>query len=221
MSQTNHKFYQEYSKLLVSVDCVIFGFSGKHLKLLVHRRPYEPSQGELSLIGGFVNINESIDDAAKRVLADYTGIDKVYMRQLGAFGEVNRDIGERVVSIAFYALIDVRKYDKSKAKHNAEWIDLDNLPALCLDHNQMVEMAIQKIRARIYIEPIGINLLPTHFTLTQLQMVYEAVLGTPLDKRNFRRTIIDKDFLIKTGKIDKITSRRGAALYELKQTRQS
>lgn len=209
-------FYQEYSKVLVSVDCVIFGFAQKNLKLLIQKRPYNPCKGELSLIGGFINVNESIDEAAQRVLTEFTGLKNVYMRQLGAFGKVDRDLGERVISIAFFALIDVGKYNAENAKYEAEWVDLDQLPTLCFDHNDMVRLAIDKIRSRIYIEPIGINLLPRYFTLTQLQRVYEAVLGTELDKRNFRRTIAERDFLIKTDLIDKISSKRGAALYQLK-----
>lgn len=136
------------------------------------------------------------------------------MRQLGAFGNVDRDPGERVVSIAFYALVNVEKYKKENALKAAEWIDLEKLPHLCFDHDEMVAKSLLKIRRNLFVEPIGHNLLPEHFTLTQLQVLYEAVLGHSIDKRNFRRNILERNLLIKTDKIDKLTSKRGAALYK-------
>ena len=118
-------FYQEYSKVLVSVDCVIFGFSEKNLKLLIQKRPYEPNAGELSLIGGFVKNNENVSDAASRVLTEFTGLQNVYMQQLGVFGDVERDPGERVISVVYYALIDVGEYnEKLSEEHNAQWVSV-------------------------------------------------------------------------------------------------
>ena len=208
-------YYNEQTKFYVSVDCAIFGYSDGNLKLLIHKRPYEPGKGDLSLIGGFVEKDESIDEAAKRVLTEFTGLEKVYMRQLGAFGEVNRDPGERVISITYFALIDVAKYKKNKAQHTAEWVDLSHLPELIFDHNKMVSQSLKKIQSLIWEEPIAANLLPKLFTLTQLQRVYEVVLGKELDKRNYRRNVQEQGFLIKTNKIDKKTSKRGAARYQM------
>ncbi len=213
MSASN-TYYHEYPKFTVAVDCAIFGFSGGAMKLLIHKRPYAPGKGESSLIGGFVERDESIDDAARRVLTEFTGITNIFMRQLGAFGDVDRDPGERVVSIAFYALVNVEKYKRENALKEAEWIDVDKLPHLCFDHDEMVSQSLGKIRRNLFVEPIGYNLLPECFTLTQLQILYESLLGHSIDKRNFRRNILERNILIKTDKIDKLSSKRGAALYK-------
>jgi ADP-ribose pyrophosphatase YjhB (NUDIX family) len=208
-------FYQEYSKVLVSVDCVIFGFSEKNLKLLIQKRPYEPNAGELSLIGGFVKNNENVSDAASRVLTEFTGLQNVYMQQLGVFGDVERDPGERVISVVYYALIDVGEYnEKLSEEHNAQWVSVEDVPKLCFDHNDMVNKARSALKKRINTEPIGFNLLPKYFTLSQLQTLHESILGTTIDKRNFRRSILNRDLVLKTDMIDKKSSRRGAALFE-------
>jgi hypothetical protein len=174
----------------------------------------DPGRGEWSLYGGFVNANEDVDDAANRVLYDLTGIKKLYMKQVGAFGAIDRDPGERVISIAYCALINVTDYDDSLRKqYELEWFNLDEMPKLYSDHNDMVKKAIFMLRQRIKTEPLSFNLLPNLFTLTQLQSVYEAILGTNIDKRNFRKRIKTLDFIEKTELIDKLHSKRGAALY--------
>ena len=210
--------YKSYPKFFVSVDCIIFGFKDGCLKVLIHQRPYEPGMGELSLIGGFVQKDESVDDSAKRILREFTGLDNVYMQQLAAYGEVERDPGERVISVVYYALINVDNYDTQLADlHNAKWVDVDDLPTLCFDHNDMVQKARQMIGAIIKDNPIGSNLLPQYFTLSLLQTLYESILGTSIDKRNFRRAISEKDYIQATGMIDKESSRRGATLYRFKK----
>lgn len=207
-------FYKEHSKVYVSVDCIIFGFEANKLKLLIGNRRMDPGRGEWSLYGGFVKENESLDDAANRTLRDLTGLDNLYMKQVGAFGAVNRDPGERVISVAYCALINVKDYDNElREKHQLKWIDVEKMPRLYSDHNEMVRKAINLLRRRISTEPLSFNLLPELFTLTQLQHVYEAILGEEIDKRNFRKKIKTIDFIEKTDKIDKITSKRGAALY--------
>ena len=208
-------FYKEHSKVYVSVDCIIFGFEANKLKLLIGNRRMDPGRGEWSLYGGFVKENESLDDAANRTLRDLTGLDNLYMKQVGAFGAVNRDPGERVISVAYCALINVKDYDNElREKHQLKWIDVEKMPRLYSDHNEMVRKAINLLRRRISTEPLSFNLLPELFTLTQLQHVYEAILGEEIDKRNFRKKIKTIDFIEKTDKIDKITSKRGAALYQ-------
>lgn len=209
--------YQSYPKFFVSVDCIIFGFAEGRLKVLVHQRPYEPGMGEYSLIGGFVQSNESVNSSAKRILKEFTGLDKVYMQQLAVYGEVERDPGERVISIVYYALINVDNYDSSLSDiHNAKWVDVDNMPALCFDHNDMVQKARRMIGETIKNKPIGSNLLPRYFTLSSLQTLYESILGTTIDKRNFRRSISEKDYILATDMIDKDSSRRGATLYRFR-----
>ena len=207
-------FYGEHSKVWVSVDCIIFGFDEGKLKILIGRRQMDPGRGEWSLYGGFVRSDESLDDAANRTLFELTGLRKVFMRQVGAFGNIDRDPGERVVSVAYYALINVKDYDEELRKqHGVEWVDLDNIPQMYSDHNDMVCRARKLMRQKMKTEPVGFELLPSLFTLTQLQRLYEAVNGEELDKRNFRKRIKDMDYIEKTELIDKKTSKRGAALY--------
>ena len=207
-------YYGEHSKVWVSVDCIIFGFEEGKLRVLIGRRQMDPGRGEWSLYGGFVRSDESIDDAANRVLYDLTGLRNLYMRQVGAFGNVDRDPGERVVSIAYYALINVKDYDdRLRLEHGVEWVNIDELPRLYSDHNEMVQRARKMMKQKISSEPIGFRLLPSLFTLTQLQKLYEAVNGEELDKRNFRKRIKEMDFIEKTELIDKKGSKRGAFLY--------
>ena len=206
--------YNEHSKVLVSVDCIIFGFNGSQLQLLIGKRQMDPGRGEWSLYGGFVGQNETLEDAANRVILDLTGMKGLYIRQVGAFGRIDRDPGERVISIAYCALINVKDYDDSlRIRYGLEWVNLNELPKLYSDHNQMIQNAISQIRRRINNEPLSFKLLPELFTLTQLQHVFEAVMGEEIDKRNFRKRIKDIDFIEKTEHIDKISSKRGAALY--------
>ncbi len=208
-------YYSRNSRFYVSVDCIIFGFNQDELSLLLLKRNFEPAQGEWSLMGGFVQENESVDDAAKRVLAELTGLENVYMKQVGAFGEMERDPGERVISVAYYALININEYDRELVQqHNAYWVNIDELPPLIFDHPQMVERARELMKERASIEPIGFNLLPKLFTLSQLQSLYEAIYGEEIDKRNFRKRVAEMDFIEKTDKIDKTGSKRGAALYK-------
>jgi len=207
-------YYSQHSKVWVSVDCIIFGFDEGQLKVLIGRRQMEPGRGEWSLYGGFVAADESIDDAATRTVAELTGLNNLYMRQVGAFGSVDRDPGERVISIAYYALINVKDYDESlRREHAVEWMNVEDLPRLYSDHNEMVSKARKLMRQKLRTEPVGFRLLPTLFTLTQLQKLYEAVTGEQLDKRNFRKRIKDMGFIEKTELIDKTGSKRGAFLY--------
>ena len=207
-------YYSEHNKVWVSVDVIIFGFDEGKLKVLIGRRKMDPGRGEWSLYGGFVDVNEGIDQCAERTLQELTGLKNLYMRQVGAFGAVDRDPGERVVSIAYYALINVRDYSEQlQREHGVEWVDINNLPTLYSDHNEMVRQALRRMRLKMRTEPIGFRLLPQLFTLTQLQRLYEAVGGQEIDKRNFRKRIKEMDFIEKTELIDKTTSKRGAVLY--------
>lgn len=211
-------FYSSNPKFYVAVDCVIFGFEDKELKVLLLKRNFEPCKGQWSLMGGFTQEQESVDDAAKRVLQELTGLQDVFMEQVGTFGEVNREPSARVISVAYYALINVNSYDKELVeKHNAHWADLHELPELIFDHKQMIEHAIDIMQRKASRHPLGFNLLPELFTLTQLQSLYEAIYDTEMDKRNFRKRVNMMDFIEKTDKIDKLTSKRGAALYRFNQ----
>lgn len=211
-------FYNQYTKVLVSVDCIIFGFDGQNLQVLIGKRQMDPGRGEWSLYGGFVQPEESLTDAANRVILDLTGMKNLYIRQVGAFGRIDRDPGERVISIAYCALINVKDYDDTlRIQHGLEWVSLSKLPQLYSDHNEMINNAISQIRRRINTEPLSFKLLPELFTLTQLQHVFEAVMGEEIDKRNFRKRIKDIEFIEKTELIDKASSKRGAALYHFNE----
>ena len=208
-------YYKNNPKFFVGIDCIIFGFEKEQLSLLLLQRNFEPAKGQWSLMGGFVQENESADDAAKRVLYELTGLKDVYMEHIGAFGKINRDPGERVISLAYYALINTNKYDRELVQqHNAYWVNIDEIPDLIFDHNQMVEKARTAMKEKASTAPIGFNLLPELFTLTQLQSLYEAIYGEPMDKRNFRKRIADMGYIEKTDKIDKTGSKRGAYLYK-------
>ena len=207
-------FYEEHPKVLVSVDCIVFGFDEGELKVLIGKRQMDPGRGQWSVYGGFVGSSESIDDAATRVLSELTGLNDLFMCQVGAFGNVDRDPGERVISIVYYSMINVTDYDKSLMEHHGlKWFALDDIPPLYSDHRQMIYKALEMMREKISCEPISFNLLPELFTLTQLQHVYEAICGEEVDKRNFRKRIKEMKFIEKTDQIDKKSSKRGAFMY--------
>jgi len=207
-------FYQHEDKHYVSVDCIILGFRDNDIHVLIINRKFEPLKGERSLMGGFVREKENLNDTVARVVSEYTGIDNVYMEQVGAYGDVKRDIGERVISIVYYALIDLQLFDERLEKrHNAEWININDIGELILDHNLFLHDTLELLRRRTATRPIGFNLLPEKFTLPQLQSLYEAIYQRPLDKRNFRKKVAEMDILEKLDEKDKSSSKRGAYYY--------
>ncbi|KAA6352587.1 GDP-mannose mannosyl hydrolase [termite gut metagenome] len=211
-------YYNLHSKFYLAVDSIIFGFNQGELNLLLLKRNFEPAMGEWSLPGGFVQKEEGVDDAAKRVLYELTGLNNMFMEQVSVFGETDRDPGERVISVAYYALINIDEYDRELVqKHNAFWINLKELPPLIFDHPRMIEKAREIMRRKASTEPIGFRLLPELFTLTQLQTLYEAIYGELLDKRNFRKKVAEMGYIEKTDEIDKSGSKRGAALYKFNE----
>ena len=214
------QYYSQHPRFYHAVDCIIFGFSGGELNLLLLKRKFAPGKGEWSLMGGFVEEGEHMNDAAKRVLAELTGLTNVFMEQVGSFGQVDRDPGERVISTAYYALININEYDRSLVEeHNAYWVKINELPNLLFDHKQMVDRARVVMKVQTAMQPISFNLLPELFTLTQLQTLYEAINGEAIDKRNFRKRVAELSYIEKTDLIDKVTSRRGAALYKFNEAK--
>ena len=213
---TYESFYYKSQKLfLVAVDCIIFGFHNNEIKLLVHPRAMEPEQGGLSLMGGFVRKDESVDQAASYILSNLTGLENIFMEQVKVYGELNRDPGERVITCAYYSLIDINAYDESLLKnHHAFWVSLDKASDLIFDHYQMVKDALAILRRKAVLEPIGFNLLSEKFTLTQLQSLYEAIYGKPMDKRNFRKKMLSFGFIDKLEEVDKSGSKKGAYYYK-------
>ena len=207
--------YNKVDKILLAVDCIIFGFDGKDLKALLVKRAIEPQKDKWSLMGGFVQKEESVDDAAIRVLSLLTGLKDIYMEQLYCFGDVNRDSAGRVVSIVYFALIKIDDYHKDLLKeHHAKWFSLDKLPTVIFDHKQMIDLSSQRLQEKVISHPIGFELLPAKFTLQQLQALYEAVYNTSFDNRNFTKKILSLGLLIKLNEKDKESSKKGSFLYE-------
>jgi 8-oxo-dGTP diphosphatase len=206
--------YKKYDRVLLAVDCIIFGFDGTNLKALLIKRNFEPEKNNWSLMGGFVKKDESVDDAAKRVLQQLTGLKDIYMEQLSCFGDVDRDPGGRVISTAYFALIKVNGNSQQLMdEHNAQWFDLKKMPKLIFDHKEMVELAKKRLIEKVSNHPIGFELLPQKFTLQQLQSLYEAIYEISFDTRNFARKILGLKILQKLDEKDKESSKKGAFYY--------
>ncbi len=203
--------YNPHSRFLLAVDCIIFGFDGQVLKALFIKRAFNPGINKWSLMGGFVHESEGVEQAASRILNQLTGLTNVYMEQLHCFGDINRDPGGRVVSVAYFALINIKDYGEDMMKeHNAKWFELNQIPALVFDHREMVTLAKQRLQQKIANHPVGFALLPPKFTLRQLQTLYEAINETELDKRNFTRRILDLGILKKLDEKERGTSKKGS-----------
>jgi 8-oxo-dGTP diphosphatase len=208
------KKYKSHDRILLAVDCIIFGFDGKEMKALLIKRGFEPEKGKWSLMGGFVNQDENVDDAAARILKELTGLTNIYMEQLHCFGNTDRDPAGRVVSVAYFALINIADYNEQLISiHEARWFPLNKIPALIFDHKQMVQKGKETLVEKVANHPIGFELLPPKFTLTQLQNLYEAIYEMPLDKRNFTRKILSINVLQKLTEKEKESSRKGAFYY--------
>ncbi|WP_295124504.1 NUDIX domain-containing protein [uncultured Chitinophaga sp.] len=213
-------FYTGAPRHMVAVDCIIFGFENGQLKLLIVKRLPAPYHGAWSLMGGFVHDGESLNDAAARVLQVNTGLDNIYMDQLHCYGDVNRDTGGRVISVAYYALIRISEHlPQLSAEYDAHWLTLQEIPDLIFDHGQMITDALMKLRDKAHFHPIGFELLPEKFSLPQLRNLYEEIYQRPLDKRNFRKKILAMDILEKLDEKDKSTSKKGANLYRFDKSK--
>ncbi|UYQ93502.1 NUDIX hydrolase [Chitinophaga horti] len=207
-------FYPGATRHLVAVDCIIFGFDKGQLKLLIVKRSPAPYHGAWSLMGGFVDDGESLDAAAARVLKVNTGLDSIYMDQLHCYGDVDRDTGGRVISVAYYALIRISEHlPQLSPDYDAHWLTLQEIPDLIFDHGKMITDALMRLRDKAHFHPIGFELLPEKFSLPQLRNLYEEIYQRPLDKRNFRKKILSMDVLEKLDEKDKSTSKKGANLY--------
>jgi ADP-ribose pyrophosphatase YjhB (NUDIX family) len=208
--------------MLIAVDCIIFGFDGQDLKLLLIKRGFEPEKGKWSLMGGFVQSDEGLEEAATRTLTKLTGLDGVFMEQLNAYGGPNRDPAERTLSVAYYALIDINQYKQQLSEeYKAEWFPLKEAPKLIFDHAQMVSEALARLRYKAAIHPLLFELLPAKFTIPQLQILFEAVYDAGFDKRNFSRKVLSTGLLIKQKEKERATSKRGAFYYKLDKRKYS
>ena len=211
------KIYSNGTKHLVAVDCIIFGYDifEKEIKLLLFKRIVEPAKGRWSLTGGFVEQNESLDDAATRILRKLTGLESVYMKQSYIYGDSDRDPGARVISVAYFALITIRDINKELVEQNGvSWRSISRLPDLIFDHPFMVKRALTDLQNQAKIKPVGFELLPEKFTLVQLQDLYEAIYQRKVDKRNFRKKILSMEIIEKLDEKEKETSKKGAYYYK-------
>ncbi|MBI1225984.1 MAG: NUDIX domain-containing protein [Bacteroidetes bacterium] len=207
--------YEKEDKVLVAVDCIIFGFDGEDLKILLIKRGFEPEKGKWSLVGGFLKKEETLETAATRLLEHYTGLENIYMEQVATFSEVDRDPVERTITTAYYALINIQEHSKNLIhQFSAKWFSASKAPHLIFDHDAMVQHALQRLRHRAATEPIGFDLLPEKFTMLQLQKLYEAIWDTQFDKRNFINKINSLNIIDKLDEKDMTTSRKGSFLYQ-------
>lgn len=209
------KHYHHQTKFYVAVDCIIFGYDGQELKLLVVQRGFEPFKGQWSLVGGFVRENESAEGAASRVLNDLTGLDGLYMKQLHSFSHPDRDTQERTISITYFALIDIQKYKQQISEDHASWYSINHVPDLIFDHNEIVELAKENLRYKAALHPLLFELLPSRFTIPQLQNLYSCVYNIEFDKGNFTRKILSTDLLLKLKFKDMLNSKKGAFYYKV------
>jgi 8-oxo-dGTP diphosphatase len=205
----------EWPRAALAVDCVVFGLDEKDLKVLLIQRKLTPFQHAWALPGGFVRMDETLDEAARRELEEEAGVKDVYLEQLYTYGAMNRDPRERVVTVAYYALAKLGDH-RIRAATDAMgvgWFGLDDLPKLAFDHSTILAEAHQRLRAKVRYAPIGFELLPPRFSLTQLQRLYEIILGTELDKRNFRKKLLAMDLLVETDEVETGVRHRAARLY--------
>jgi 8-oxo-dGTP diphosphatase len=214
----------DYPRPSLTADCVVFGVTfesgGPALRVLLIERGGKPFQGAMALPGGFVHIDETIDDAARRELSEETGLGDVFLEQLYTFGAVDRDPRGRVVSVAYYALVNLadHRVQSGSDARAARWLPVQDARGLAFDHDAVLAIALERLRAKVRYQPIGFELLPERFTLSQLQALYEAILGEPLDKRNFRKRFLAMGLLAEAG-TERGVPHRAARLYRFDKRR--
>lgn len=212
----------DYPRPGLTVDCVVFGLDEQiDLKVLLIQRRIPPFQHQWALPGGFVQMEESLEEAARRELQEETGVQGIFLEQLYTFGDLGRDPRDRIISVAYYALINLTDYPllASTDAKDATWYSVGALPTLAFDHAQILQQAIQRLQGKVCYEPIGFELLPQKFTLTQIQQLYETVLGHPLDKRNFRKKLLKMELLIPLDEQQTGVAHRAARLYQFDQNK--
>ena len=205
----------EYPRGALTVDCVVFGLDEQELKVMLIQRGLAPFEGKWALPGGFVRVDETLEEAARRELAEETGLSDIFLEQLYTFGAVDRDPRERVVSIAYYALVNLsdHKVHAATDARDAAWFGVHDVPSLAFDHAGILQMALERLRAKLRYQPVGFELLPKKFTLSQLQHLYELVLERQLDKRNFRKRVLAMDLVVETDEVERDVAHRAARLY--------
>ena len=205
----------DYPRAALTVDCVVFGLDEDDLKVLLIQRGQEPFAGRWALPGGFVHVDETIDQAARRELQEETGLSKVYLEQLYTVGDLGRDPRERVVTVAYYALVRLGDHRVQAATdaRNAAWFAVDDPPRLAFDHDAILALALARLQGKVRYQPLGFELLPPKFSLTRLQRMYEIILERPLDKRNFRKKVLSLGILEELDEVEQDVAHRAARLY--------
>ena len=205
----------EYPRAALTVDCVVFGMDDADLKVMLIQRGLPPYEGEWALPGGFVHVDETVDEAARRELEEETGLTRVFLEQLYTFGALERDPRERVVSVAYYALVNLvdHRVQAASDAREAGWFPVHDVPSLAFDHADILTKALERLKGKLSYQPIGFELLPKKFALSQLQHLYEVVLERELDKRNFRKKVLSTGLLVETKEVQQDVAHRAARLY--------
>ena len=214
-------FTYDFPRPMVTVDCVVFGLDDGELKVLLIQRGTEPFKGRWALPGGFVHLDEGLEEAARRELKEEAGVAHVFLEQLYSFGEPKRDPRGRVITVAYYALVKLgdHRVRATTDARDAAWFSVWDTPRLAFDHDEIIKLALQRLKGKVRYQPIGFELLPPRFTLTQLQQLYETVLERPLDKRNFRKKILAMELLEETDEVEQDVAHRAARLYRFDKKR--
>lgn len=209
-----NKYCYRYPHPAVTTDCVIFGFDGERLQVLLIERGIEPYKGRWAFPGGFLKMDETAEEGARRELKEETGLDSAYMQQFHTFSTPERDPRERVITIAYYALVKIQEVKGGDDAASARWFPLDEIPSLAFDHDYILRMATQRLREQIHFQPIGFELLPEKFTLKELQLLYEAILGINFDRRNFSKKMMHLEILTDLEETIWPTPKREAKLFK-------
>jgi 8-oxo-dGTP diphosphatase len=206
----------DYFNIAVSVDCVIFGYDKKELKILLIKSDLQEFNGLWSLLGDLVRPDEDIESAPYRVLKERTGLDDVYLEQVHTFGDVGRHPSGRVITIVYYSLVDINHHQLKLTHNELHWHKLDEIKELAFDHKKILDISLNRLREQVMEHPIIFNLLPEKFSLRELQDLYQAILGFKLDRRNFRKKIAHKDWLIDLDEMENDVPHRPGKLYKAK-----
>ena len=207
------KYCYKYPHPAVTTDCVIFGFDGSELQVLLIERGIEPFKGKWAFPGGFLNMDETAGEGAMRELKEETGLENAYIEQFNTYSEPGRDPRERVITIAHYALVRIQEVKGGDDAAKAQWFPIDEVPQLAFDHDKILRDAMRKLRERIHFEPIGFELLPEKFTMRDLQILYESILGVKFDRRNFAKKMMHYELLNQLDETVRPTAKRDALLY--------
>lgn len=210
----------KYPHPAVTVDCVVFGLDDNELKVLLIQRMLEPFKNKWALPGGFIKMDEDLADSALRELKEETGVENLYLEQLGTWGRPERDPRERVITVAYFAIVNLFDHP-AKADTDAQdagWFSIDSLPELAFDHDQILSAALRKLQRKLHYEPLVFEFLPSKFTLSQVQNLYERILRTTVDKRNFRKKLLATESLEALDEYETGVSHRAAQYYVFNRT---